>query len=58
MTAVASSISSAPTANNNLVELHIRVLGDWTAELRKIARAARPQGLPSMLIEGPYGAAW
>ena len=45
------SISSSP--HENVVSIHIRVLGDWTKELYNYVEETRNI---TVYIDGPYGA--
>eukprot|EP00238_Polyblepharides_amylifera_P007236 CAMPEP_0196581748 /NCGR_PEP_ID=MMETSP1081-20130531/35324_1 /TAXON_ID=36882 /ORGANISM="Pyramimonas amylifera, Strain CCMP720" /LENGTH=533 /DNA_ID=CAMNT_0041902089 /DNA_START=189 /DNA_END=1790 /DNA_ORIENTATION=+ len=48
------SVSSSP--DQDLVSIHIRVLGDWTSKLYELCKPGGADGLLlKVLIEGPYG---
>ena len=47
------SISSSP--HQPFVTFHIRIRGNWTKELGKLAKHGCQDGMVDILIEGPYG---
>lgn len=48
------SLSSSP--NQDIVSIHIRVLGDWTSQLLDLVKPEGPAGKSiKILMEGPYG---